>query len=652
MTDLQRIRELVYQLNEWAYNYYTLDNPKVSDSTYDKAYDELVELEKKTNIVLSNSPTQKVGDVLLEKFDKHSHLSRLYSLDKSQSFEGLMDFDKRNKSLLDLNNIDYVVELKFDGLTVSLTYENGILTTAATRGTGYIGENITEQVKRISDIPLTISNKSKIEIIGEAYMPISSFNNYNEIHPDDILKNPRNAAAGAIRNLDTSTIRKRDISTYFYNINYSEETFLTDVDIKNFLGLNGFNVNENYYKSNSMEEIIEKINEITELRSKLDYMIDGVVIKVNNLDLREKLGYTNKFPRWAIAYKFEAQEQYTRLIDVEWNVGRTSKVTPTAILEPIELDGITISRATLNNYNMIKAKDIKINSEVLVRRSNDVIPEILSAVNDYNKTIEIQKPTNCPACNSELKEIGAHLFCTNTLSCEPQLVAKLTHFVSKNAMNIDGLSEKTIGQLIKIHNIKSVTDFYTLTTEDLSQLEGFKTKRINNMLEAIEKSKTVDFNRFIYALGIPNVGEKTAFDLSKHYNNLQELMEANEEELNAINDIGPKTAASISSFFRNEKVLKTLKNLFDLGITIMYKDLITSNELIGKSFVITGTFEKYSRKDLENLIISKGGKVSSSVSKNTNYLLLGENPGSKYDKALKLNIEIIEEETIESFLNQ
>lgn len=651
MNDLEKMKSIVKTLNDWSYRYYTLDEPVVSDAEYDRLYDQLEKLEDETGIILSNSPTQKVGDLLLEKFDKHTHINRLYSLDKSQDFKGIEDFDIRNKRALNVDEIEYVVELKFDGLTINLTYEDKLLQVGSTRGTGLIGENITEQVKRIIGVPLSINSSETFEITGEAYMPISSFKQYNINNPDEVLKNPRNAAAGAVRNLDTKTIRERNIQAYFYQVNTSPEgMFKTDIEIKDFLKINGFNLNENYFVCKDIQEVIEKVKLITKQRNSFDFMIDGVVIKINNLEYREILGFTNKFPRWAIAYKFEAEQRHTKLLEIIWNVGRTSKVTPTAVLEPVEIDGVTISRATLNNYNYIESKDIRLNSEVLIRRSNDVIPEIISANNNFNNTIKIQKPSKCPSCDSQLEEIGAHLFCTNTLSCKPQLIAKLTHFVSKNAMNIEGLSEKTIGQLIRIHNITKISDFYTLTREDLEQLEGFRDKRINNTLNSIENSKTVDFNNFLNALGIPNVGEKTAFDLSKHFNSLEDLIMAEEEYLYSLDDIGPKTAQGIRSFFKNESVLNVIKEMFELGVVIKYNKKIENSFLKDLTFVITGSFDNYNRKDLEEEIQNKGGKVSSSVSKNTDYLLVGKKPGSKLQKAKKLDVTIIEEKDMKNII--
>lgn len=648
MKDIVELKKIVKQLNEWAHHYYVLDDPIVSDAEYDKLYEKLLEMEKVTGVILPDSPSQRVGDVILDKFEKHNHINRLFSLDKSQNFGGLINFDERNKRLLGIDTIEYVVELKFDGLTLSLTYDDRNLIVAATRGNGYIGENVTEIIKRIESVPLSIKEDGLYEIVGEGYMPISAFNEYNLLEDVEVLKNPRNAAAGAIRNLDTNVVKKRKINTYFYNINtYPTDKFQYDTEIKDFLKENGFRVCEYYFKCENINDVVDKIREITSLRKSLDFMIDGVVIKINNLKYRELLGFTNKFPRWSIAYKFEAEERFTKLIDVQWNVGRTSKVTPTAILEPVEIDGVTISRATLNNYDFIEKRDIRLNSEVLIRRSNDVIPEILSANNTYGNTEIIEKPTFCPACNSELQEIGAHLFCPNTLSCEPQLVAKLTHFVSKEAMNIEGLSEKTIEKLIDIHNIKQISDFYTLTYEDLSNLEGFKNKRINNTLQAIESSKEVNFNNFINALGIPNVGVTTAFDLSNIFENFNDLFNSAYEDLINIPDIGPKTAESIIAFFENESVRKVINNLFALGVQIKYNTKIENKKLENQTFVITGSFENHKRKDLENLIKNQGGKVSSTVSKNTDFLILGDNPGSKHEKALEIGTKII---NIEEFM--
>lgn len=650
MNKTDRIKQLVEELNVHSYNYYSLDEPTISDAEYDKLFDELVELEEETGFVLDNSPTQRVGDVILEGFKQHTHITRLLSMDKAQDFETLYEFDRRIKRLLDIDTVEYVVELKFDGLNISLTYDGGKLQTGATRGNGYVGEDITEQVKRIYKVPMTIDDDRLYEIGGEAFMPLDAFSSYNKRNPEDTLKNPRNAAAGAIRNLNTSVIRKRSISAFFYNINtYPEDVFETDEDIKKFLKKQGFEVAPYYYKEDDIEGVIKRAKEITKLRDELNYLIDGVVIKVNRLDYRGQLGTTDRFPRWAIAYKFEAEEAHTKLIGVNWNVGRTSKVTPTAILEPVDIDGVTVQRATLNNYNFIKELDLKINSEVLIRRSGDVIPEIMSADNTYGDTKEIEKPTNCPACGSKLNEIGAHLFCPNKLSCPPQLLAEMVHFVGRDNMDIDGVSEKTLQQMIKNLDVARVSDLYTLTAEDLEQLEGFKDKKISNVLNSIEKSKNVKFNKFLNALGILHVGARTALDISENFSNLEELMDASYDDLVSLDDIGPATAESIVAFFNDEHNIAEINRLIDLGITIEYPEIIEDSALEDLTFVVTGSFEGYNRKEIESMIQENGGRATGSVSKNTDYLVLGENPGSKLDRSEELGTEII---SLEELLNK
>ena len=453
---MDKMKEIVEKLNLWAYKYYTLDEPIVSDAEYDKLYDELLKLEKETGVILPNSPTQRVGGEVLEKFEKHTHLKELYSLQKAQSFEELEEFHNRCTKLLNeynsINNtkktLEYYVEFKFDGLTINLTYDKGILVSASTRGNGVYGEEVFEQVKTIKSIPLEIDYKGLVEIQGEAIMPLSALAKYNET-AEVPLKNARNAAAGAIRNLDPKKTASRNLDAFIYNVGFkSDEQFKTQEEMISFLKENKFKVNEYEKKCLNLKEIKDKIREIDVLRKKVDYLTDGVVIKVNDFELREFFGYTNKFPRFAIAYKFEAEEYSTILKEVVWNVGRTGKVTPTAILEPVEIGDVTVQRATLNNYDDILRKKVKINSRVLIRRSNDVIPEILGTMDEDNgNEREIKMPTHCPYCNSELIRDGVHFFCTNTLACTPQLTSSLVHFSSKNAMNIEGLSEKTIESL-------------------------------------------------------------------------------------------------------------------------------------------------------------------------------------------------------------
>lgn len=658
---MDNMKEIVEKLNLWAYQYYTLDEPIVSDAEYDKLYDELLKLEKETGIILPNSPTQRVGGEVLEKFEKHTHLKELYSLQKAQSFGELEDFHNRCVKLLNeynsINNtnktLEYYVEFKFDGLTINLTYDNGILISASTRGNGVYGEEVFEQVKTIKSIPLEIEYKGLVEIQGEAIMPLSALEKYNET-AEVPLKNARNAAAGAIRNLDPRKTAKRNLDAFIYNVGFkSDEQFKTQEEMIAFLKENKFKVNEYEKKCLNINEIIEKINEIDVLRKKVDYLTDGVVIKVNDFELREYFGYTNKFPRFAIAYKFEAEEYSTILKEVVWNVGRTGKVTPTAILEPVEIGDVTVQRATLNNYDDILRKKVKINSRVLIRRSNDVIPEILGTMDEDNANeIEIKMPTHCPFCNSELIRDGVHFFCTNTLACTPQLTSALVHFASKNAMNIEGLSEKTIDALFEKLGVDTVYKIYDLKFDELMTLDKFKDKKANNLLDSIAKSKKVNLENFIYALGIANVGVKTAKDLAKKYKKLDNFRNATVEELLEINDIGDVVANSIFEFFNDEYSKDALDKLLSKGIEVIPYEEVVQSEFTDKKIVITGTFEKYKRKDLEDIFSQNGLVVQSAVAKSTDFLVVGEKAGSKLKKAQELGIEIITEDELESFLEK
>lgn len=656
-----RLKEIVDTLNEWAYHYYTLDNPVVSDKEYDELYDELLKLEKESGIVLENSPTQRVGGEVLEKFEKHTHLQPLYSLQKAQSFEELEDFHNRCKKLLDEYNslngtnkkLEYFVEYKFDGLTVNLTYENGILVSASTRGNGVYGEEVIEQVKTIKSIPLSIDYKGLVEIQGEAIMPLSALEKYNKNH-EIPLKNARNAAAGAIRNLDPKKTADRNLDCFIYNVGFKEnENFKSQEEMISFLRDNKFKVNEYEKKCENLEEVKEKINEIEILRKKVDYLTDGVVIKVNDFELRDFFGYTNKFPRFAIAFKFEAEEFSTILREVVWNVGRSGKVTPTAILDEVEIGDVTVKRATLNNYDDILRKKVKINSRVLIRRSNDVIPEILGTLpSEENDETIILPPTHCPFCESELVKDGVHIFCPNTLGCSPQLISSLVHFATKNAMNIEGLSEKTIESLFEKLSIDTVYKIYDLKKEQLLTLDKFKEKKATNLLNSIENSKNVNLENFIYALGIKNVGIKTAKDLAKKYKNLENLRLATEEELIQIEDIGEVVAKSIFEFFNDEHSKNSLEKLLEKGIKINSVENNISGEYADKKIVITGTFENYKRKDLEKLFEEKGLILQSAVGKSTDFLVVGEKAGSKLQKAIELGVKTISEDELNDFIEK
>lgn len=652
----KRIDELIEIINELNYYYYTLDNPKVSDREYDQLYDELVALEEETGIIRDYSPTQRVGGPILEGFEKHTHLGRLWSLDKCQTFEELENWDKRVRRLINEYNSNhgeklpeptYILEYKFDGLTINLTYRDGHLVQGATRGNGLEGEAILEQLKTIKSIPMTIPFKGTMEVQGEGVMPLSALEEYNKTAAEP-LKNARNAAAGALRNLDTKITAERRLKAYFYNVGYIEgRTFSSHREVLDFIKENRLPVFDYAKSFDDIRDLIEEINRLEFERQTLDVLTDGLVIKIDDIRTREVLGFTNRFPRWAMAYKFEAEETSTRLIGVEWNVGRTSKVTPTAILEPVEIGGVTVRRATLNNYDDVLRKGVKINSRVLIRRSNDVIPEILGTLEEDIETYEIEKPTHCPACHSELYQDGVHIFCPNSLSCKPQLVARLVHFASRDAMNIEGFSEKTAEKLLEELDIKDLPEIYEIQYEDLIRLEGFKDKKTRNLLNAIERSKKVSLASFIYALGIRNVGIKTATDLADHYKSLDAIKNASYEELLGVGDIGPIIAQDIVEFFHDEEILKAIDKLLAEGVTPIYESVETQESIFtDKTVVITGTIEGLSRKEIQEAVERMGGKVTGSVSKKTDFVIVGSNPGSKYNKAVELGIEIIDEERL------
>lgn len=656
MNKEERIKELIEIIDDLNYSYYTLDSPKVSDKEYDELYDELVYLEKETGYILPHSPTQRVGGDILEKFEKHHHLGRLWSLDKSQSYNELRSWDERVKKLIYDYNLasedklpspQYILEWKFDGLTVNLTYKNGVLVQGATRGTGLTGEGILEQLKTIKSIPLKIDFQETVEIQGEGLMPLSSLDKYNKT-ADEPLKNARNAAAGALRNLDPKVTAKRDLTAFFYNIGYIEgKTFKTHLEQIEFLKDNKLPVFPYCKGFDSIEDVIMEIEKNAEDRANLDFLTDGMVIKINDMRTREVLGYTNRFPRWAIAYKFEAEEVSTRLLEVEWNVGRTGKVTPTAILEPVDIGGVTVKRATLNNYDDILRKGVRINSRVLIRRSNDVIPEILGALDTDEETLLIEKPSQCPYCNSELIQNGVHIFCPNSLTCRPQLVARLVHFASRDAMNIEGLSEKTAERFIDELDIKDLPSIYEVRFEDLRKLEGFKDKKSQNLIDAIEKSKNVSLASFVYALGISNVGIKTANDLADAFKSLDNLKDARYDELINIGDIGDIIANNILEFFHDRKILEGIDKLLSEGVSPSYEQVQVEESIFsGKTVVITGTIEGLSRSEIKDIVEKKGGKVTGSVSKKTDYVIVGTDPGSKYTKAVELGIRIIDEEEL------
>lgn len=651
---MERMRELIDKLNDYAYRYYVLDDPVVADAEYDAEYDALAALERETGRIEPDSPTRRVGGKLLEGFQKHTHLTQLWSLDKAQSMEEIAAWQERaNKQIeqIGLPKAEYSLEYKFDGLTINLTYDGGYLTGATTRGNGVVGEDVTEQVKTIQSIPLKVDFTGKMEVQGEAIMRLSTLKQYNRL-AEEPLKNARNAAAGAIRNLDPAQTAKRRLDAFIYNVGYIEEkTFEDHQEMIAFLRENKFNVSAYEKTFSDIADIKHAIDAVDETRGELDFLIDGMVIKLTDFKTREALGYTQKFPRWAIAYKFAAEEMTTKILDVTWDVGRTGKLTPLAHLEPVELAGATIRRATLNNYEDILRKQAAIGATVFVRRSNDVIPEILGAspVQD-GELLPIEKPTHCPACGTKLEEIGPNLFCPNSLSCKPQLTSRMVHFVSRDAMDIENLSEKTIELLFEKLDIRDVAAIYTLTSEQLLAQEGFKEKRTENILKAIEASKRPPLANFIYALGISNVGKKTAKDLAHTFRTYDGIKGATFDELVAINDIGEVVAHDIVEFFGNESYMCIVQELFDAGVAPQEDAGAASGKFEGKTFVLTGTLMQYTRKQAQDIIEGLGGKTSSSVSKKTDYVLAGEDAGSKLKKAQELGVVILTEDEFKKML--
>lgn len=662
MDKKEQIDILIEKIEYLNYHYYTLDEPLVSDGEYDQIYDDLRKLEEETGYIRDDSPTQKVGGEILDKFEKHFHITKLLSQNKAQTHEELGAWIDRCNRLRDdynrdhddkLTELEYIMEYKFDGLTVNLTYNNGLLVNAATRGNGIVGEEISAQVRTIKTIPNRIKEKSLLEIQGEALMPLSELTRYNEENELQ-LKNARNAAAGALRNLNTKETAKRKLTAYFYSIPTNNLDFATEEDMLEFLKEQGLLIHPYHKKVHNLEEMLAELDFIEEERKNIDILTDGVVIKINDKRTQEVLGSTNKFPRWSIAYKFEAEEYTTTLREVVWNVGRSGKVTPSAILDPVEFSGATVTRATLNNYDDIIRKKVRIGSKVFIRRSNDVIPEILGVVDENQEgTKEIEKPSKCPYCGSELIQGNVHIICPNSISCKPQLLARMEHFTSRNAMDIEGLSEKTIAQLMEELDINEVDDIYDLTYDDLINLDRFGDKKTKNLLNAIEASKKVDLNSFIYAIGIPNVGERTSRDLANKFKNFDSLRHASSEDLSDIDDIGEITAQNIIEYFRDPNISKSIDNLLEKGIEISeVKADNNSDSLNDMTFVITGTIDNYKRDDIKKLLESNGAKVTGSVSKNTDVVLAGEKAGSKKDKAQDLGIEIYENDRLYDFLEE
>lgn len=651
MNKLDRMKFLVDEVNKHNINYYDLDAPTISDKEYDALYYELVDLEKETGVILPNSPTQRVGGEALDKFVKKRHEVRLFSMNKVRSFD---DLDKFMRDMAEYQkNPTFSLEYKFDGLTIVIEYENGRYISATTRGNGEVGEVVTEQVRTIKSVPLSIPFKGKLIVRGEGMMTKHAFKKYNKTASEP-LKNPRNGVAGAIRNLDPKETARRMLDYFSYDILFAEgENFKSQEEMHNFLKSNNFLTGDYFKVVKTAREAEAEIEKVDAVKDKLDVMIDGMVIKLNETAHREEIGNTNKFPKWAMAFKFEALETSTLLKDVVWQVGRTGKVSPTAILEPVELAGANISRATLNNIEDIRKKGVMLNSRVFIRRSNEVIPEVLGIAEKFDNSKEIVEPEFCPCCGAHLVKKGPLLYCVNRDGCLEQIISRLTHFCSREAFNIEGLNEKS---LIKFHydlGVNEFSDLFTLKVEDLIKLENFKDKKANNIINSISKSKEIELYRFLYSLGISEIGIKTAKDLSKKFKSLENIEKATFEELTGVEDVGEIIAQNVIDYFSDEDNIKEIERLFSLGVTILNEeDVSLSDNLKGLTFVLTGTLPNFSRPDMSALIEKHGGKVSSSVSKNTSYVLAGEEAGSKLDKAKALGVKIISEDDILKMISE
>jgi len=635
------MRELIDQLNKWAYEYYVLDNPSVSDREYDKLYDELKALEEETGRVEFDSPTKRVGGEPVKGFERHRHISRLYSLDKAVTYDELDAFFARVGKVAE--NPEYTVEYKFDGLTMCLTYENGKFVRATTRGNGVDGEDVTAQCLTIRSFPLAVPYKGTMEVQGEAVIRLSVLEEYNKTAKEQ-LKNARNAVAGAIRNLDPKITAERKPEILFYNVNYMSEGSLPSQEAHfEFLKEQGFKVFPFRKLCKTADEVKAAVELIEVERKELDVLTDGAVIKLNSTPEREALGYTDKFPRWAIAYKFEAEESVTTVEKVVWQVGRTGKLTPLALVTPVELAGATVKKATLNNYGDLKRKDVKVGSKVLIRRSNEVIPEILGAVEHAEGSTDIQKPSVCPFCGSTVVETGANLFCPNKY-CRPRVIGKVEHFASKDAMDIDGLSEMTAGQMYDCLNLRECSQLYGYTAKDFAKLEGFKQRKTANIMGAIQKSKEVTLEKFIHALGIDGVGKVAAKDLARAYKSINALKEAGKEELLELENVGEVTAEAIVNWFNDEANLAELAALFAAGVAPKQPEKAERSGIFAGQFVVlTGTLEKFKRSEAQKLIEERGGECLSSVTAKTTLVIAGEAAGSKLDKAQKLGVKIIGE---------
>lgn len=647
MKPYYRMKELVEKLNKYAALYYEQDAPEISDAEYDALYDELRALEESEGYSLKNSPTHRVGGAPQKKFAQSKHLLRLYSLDKCKTREELADwYDRVIKAAG--KEPELTAEYKFDGLTLNILYENGALVKAATRGDGTVGEEVTAQVKTISGVPRNISYKDRIEIQGEGIMRLSALEEYNR-RSSEPLKNARNGAAGAIRNLDPAVTADRNLSFMAYNIGFSDRHFASQSEMHAFLAEEGFETESDFTVLKGVDEAFAFAEKVDGLRHSLDFLIDGVVFKVNDTALRDEIGYTEKFPKWAIAYKFKADEMTTVLRDVVWQVSRSAKLNPLAVLDPVDIGGVTVKRATLNNYGDILKKKVRIGDRVFIRRSNDVIPEITGVAEEVEGAKEVEKPTVCPACGAPVREEGAFIYCTGE-HCAPQIVAALDHFASKDAMDIDGFSEKTAEQFYNELHLTSPVQLMQLKKEDIAGLDRFGDKKAENLVSAVAAAKDTTMDRLLFALGIDGIGKKTAKDLSAKFGTFEALAQADKDALLAVDGIGGILADNILAWFADEGNKKLLSDLYASGVTVREAEK-KSGVFDGMRIVLTGSLPTYKRGEATALIENNGGEVASSVSKTVDMVLAGEDAGSKLDKAKKLGIKIIDENEFVAMLN-
>lgn len=653
-----KIDLLIDKINKANYEYHTLDNPTISDYEYDMLLKELIELEEQyPEYKRIDSPSLKIGGKVLDSFNKVTHATPMMSLANVFDFGELIKFDERIKKEVD--NYTYLTELKIDGLAVSLKYENGIFVQAATRGDGIVGEDVTENVKTIKSLPLKLNHDINIEVRGEIFMPYKSFLQLNEQRKENneqLFANPRNAAAGTIRQLDSKIVASRNLDMFVYTIVEQDKYASTQEDALLYLKELGFKVNLNYERIKDIETLILKIKEYDELRNKLQYDTDGVVVKVNEFNLHDEIGYTARSPKWAAAYKFQAEQKETKLLDIIYQVGRTGVITPVAVLEPVFISGSTVSRATLHNEDYILDKDIRINDFVFIHKAGEIIPEVISVnLDKRDKQIKFEMTDKCPVCGHEIKrfENEADYYCINS-NCPGKIQFGLIHFASKNAMDINSLGEKNVELLHKLGYLNKITDIYYLKNkyEELIKIEGFGKKSIDNLLEGIEQSKEKPFSRLLFGLGIKHVGQKVSMILTNHFGSIDNLKNATEEEMLNIYEIGPMIAKSVISYFKDEENIKLIEELKELNLQLEEdKKTIKDSYFTNKTVVITGRLEKYGREEIKELLMSLGANVTNSVSKKTDILVYGSDAGSKYNKALELNVMLVDETKLGELLD-